>query len=284
MFKRLGRRYTFATMLDALFGSQGNKKQQVDELQALITQARDERAALSAMLTQMAGGTSKLAQTSKSLEQGELKQTGSEGDLAINGAGFIEITLPDGSSAYWRGGSLKVNADGMVSTSSGMPLKQGIVIPEGMQKMSIQADGKVQVWLAGQSTPTYAGQLELVRFHDAAALTSMGDGLFVANENTGTPISGSAGQDVACQTQTRRSVIGCGVRTAGMPGPLAARDRLCLGVGLGLSRIGPRLVVLRRRSFVPFLVASRSLVRHRESPHVTDVRGLHTRPPSWPLV
>ena len=56
-------------MLDALFGSSGNKKQQVDELQALVTQAREERTALSAMLTQMAGGTSKLAQTSKSLDQ-----------------------------------------------------------------------------------------------------------------------------------------------------------------------------------------------------------------------
>jgi len=56
-------------MLDAIFGKTGNNKQQVDELQALVNQARDERTALSAMLTQMAGGTSKLAQTSKSLEQ-----------------------------------------------------------------------------------------------------------------------------------------------------------------------------------------------------------------------
>ena len=63
---------------DAIFGNAGNKKQQQDELQALVTQARDERAALSAMLTQMAGGTSKLAQTSKSLEQ-----VGQKADLAL---------------------------------------------------------------------------------------------------------------------------------------------------------------------------------------------------------
>ena len=65
-------------MLDAIFGKTGNKKQQVDELQALVNQARDERTALSAMLTQMAGGTSKLAQTSKSLEQ-----VGQKADAAL---------------------------------------------------------------------------------------------------------------------------------------------------------------------------------------------------------
>src|SRR5687768_5022725 len=65
-------------MLDTLFGKSANNKQQVDELQALVTQAREERAALSAMLTQMAGGTSKLAQTSKSLEQ-----VGQKADIAL---------------------------------------------------------------------------------------------------------------------------------------------------------------------------------------------------------
>ncbi len=66
-------------MLDGLFGgNQGNKKHQTDELQTLVAQAREERAALSAMLTQMAGGTSKLAQTSKSLEQ-----VGQKADAAL---------------------------------------------------------------------------------------------------------------------------------------------------------------------------------------------------------
>ena len=74
----MSRRYTSATMLDALFGKSAGSKQQVDELQALVNQAKEERAALSAMLTQMAGGTSKLAQTSKSLEQ-----VGQKADLAM---------------------------------------------------------------------------------------------------------------------------------------------------------------------------------------------------------
>jgi len=73
------RRYILSGMLDALFGgNSGNKKQQQEELQALVHQAREERAALSAMLTQMAGGTSKLAQTSKALDQ-----VGQKADLAL---------------------------------------------------------------------------------------------------------------------------------------------------------------------------------------------------------
>ncbi|MDP2389214.1 MAG: hypothetical protein Q8N52_02705, partial [Acidobacteriota bacterium] len=79
LFRQTRPRYILSGMLDALFGgNSGNKKQQHDELQALVTQAREERAALSAMLTQMAGGTAKLAQTSKALDQ-----VGQKADLAL---------------------------------------------------------------------------------------------------------------------------------------------------------------------------------------------------------
>ncbi|MGC3963587.1 MAG: flagellar basal-body rod protein FlgG [Rhodocyclaceae bacterium] len=131
----------------------------------------------------------------KLLEQGEIKKTDSDADLAISGVGFLEVTLPDGTSAFTRGGTLKVNADGLLATASGYPLKHAISVPEGTQRVTIQADGRVQLRPSDQSAAIDAGQLELVRFRDPAALTSLGDGLFAENENTGSPISGNAGQD-----------------------------------------------------------------------------------------
>ncbi|MFT4171316.1 MAG: flagellar basal-body rod protein FlgG [Rhodocyclaceae bacterium] len=136
-----------------------------------------------------------VSSVAKLLEQGEVKKTGSDADLAINGAGLLEVTLPDGTSAYTRGGTLKVNADGLLSTLSGYPLKQAISVPEGTSRVTIQADGRVQIWPSDQSASIDAGQIELVHFRDQAALTSLGDGLFTENENTGAPISGHAGQD-----------------------------------------------------------------------------------------
>lgn len=111
-------------------------------------------------------------------EAGELKKTDSQYDIAIRGDGFIEVQMPDGSKAVTRGGTLKVNADGLLATQSGLPLKPGISIPENALSLLIGADGRVQVKLANQDAPQDIGQLELVRFTNIDQLSSAGDNIY----------------------------------------------------------------------------------------------------------
>lgn len=129
------------------------------------------------------------------LDVGDLKKTDVPFDIAIAGQGFLEVMMPDGTRAFTRGGTLKVNGDGMLSTLSGQALKPGIAIPENATDMSITADGRVMVRLSGQASPTEAGQLELVRFPNAGAVTAVGDNLYRTNENAGEPIAMRAGDD-----------------------------------------------------------------------------------------
>ncbi|MWL90533.1 flagellar basal-body rod protein FlgG [Cupriavidus sp. SW-Y-13] len=142
-----------------------------------------------------------VASMGRVLDVGDLKKTDSPYDIAIAGQGFIEVQMPDGSRAFTRGGTLKVNPDGMLSTLGGYPLKPGIAIPENATDMTITADGHVMVRVSGQSTATDAGQLELVKFPNASAITPMGDNLYRTNDNTGEPIAMRAGDDGMSQIQ-----------------------------------------------------------------------------------
>jgi len=142
-----------------------------------------------------------IASMGRVLDTGDLKKTDSPFDVAIAGAGFIEVQMPDGSRAFTRGGTLKVNADGMLSTLSGHPLKPGIAIPENATDMTITADGHVMVRVSGQSTATDVGQLELVKFPNAGAITAVGDNLYRTNENAGEPTAMRAGDDGTSQIQ-----------------------------------------------------------------------------------
>jgi flagellar basal-body rod protein FlgG len=142
-----------------------------------------------------------VASMSKSFTAGDLKQTDSAFDIAIQGDGFLEVIQPDGSSAYTRGGTLKVRADGQLVTQDGNTLKPGINIPDNAQKLTITSDGHVQIQVAGQSNPVDAGQLELVRFASPGALIAMGNGLYINNESSGEPIAGKAGQEGLGQLQ-----------------------------------------------------------------------------------
>jgi flagellar basal-body rod protein FlgG len=128
-------------------------------------------------------------------EAGALSQTGGAMDVAIVGDGFLELAMPDGSRAYARGGTLKVNADGQLATQSGIPLKPGISIPEQAQAVVIAANGRVQVRVAGQDTPVEVGQLELVRFTNPQGLLAQGGNVYRATDPSGEPIGGRAGED-----------------------------------------------------------------------------------------
>ncbi|SDJ59836.1 flagellar basal-body rod protein FlgG [Variovorax sp. OV700] len=147
------------------------------------------------------GGTNRLgagvgvAGVSKLFDMGDLKKTESAFDVAIQGEGFLEVTMPDGSSAYTRGGTFKVNRDGLLATQGGYPLKPNLAIPDNAQNMQIDSDGRVRIQVAGQSTPVELGQLELVRFTSPSALLAQGDNLYRSSTNSGEAISGRATED-----------------------------------------------------------------------------------------
>ena len=151
--------------------------------------------------TGILGGGSRLgagvgiASTSKLFDMGDLKKTESAFDIAIQGEGFLEVTMPDGSSAYTRGGTFKINREGLLATSGGFPLKPNLAIPDNAQNMQIESDGRVRIQVAGQATPVELGQLELVRFTSPSGLMAQGDNLYRSSPNSGEAISGKAAED-----------------------------------------------------------------------------------------
>lgn len=126
---------------------------------------------------------------------GDLKKTESPLDLAILGEGFLELAMPDGSHAYARGGTLKVNADGLLATQAGVPLKPNLAVPDNAEGIVVSSTGRVQVRLPGQSAPADLGQLELVRFPNAQGLLAQGGNVYRATEASGEAIAARAGED-----------------------------------------------------------------------------------------
>jgi flagellar basal-body rod protein FlgG len=159
----------------------------------VLQQRAGESGPLAAL--QPVGAGVALPTPSRLFDLGDLKKTDSPWDLAIQGDGFLEVTLPDGSRAYTRGGTFKVNADGQLATQAGIPLKPGILVPDNAEAIVVSATGRLQVRVSGQSTPVEAGQLELVRFANTTGLLAQGGGLYQATEASGEPIAGKAGED-----------------------------------------------------------------------------------------
>ncbi len=136
-----------------------------------------------------------VASAGKIFEAGELRKTESAMDVAIAGDGFFELAMSDGSTAYSRGGSLKINRDGQLALSTGQALKPGINVPDNVQAVSIARDGRVSFSVAGQSAPVDGGQLELVRFTNPNGLSSQGEGVYLANENSGMAMTSLPGEN-----------------------------------------------------------------------------------------
>jgi flagellar basal-body rod protein FlgG len=131
--------------------------------------------------------------TEKMYTQGNLTQTGNAFDVAVNGRGFFQVLLPDGTLGYTRDGSFHVSAQGELVTSSGFAVQPGISIPDGAQSVTIGADGVVSVQLAGQSTPTQVGSLQLVDFINPAGLQPRGENLLLESAASGPAQSGTPG-------------------------------------------------------------------------------------------
>ncbi|MEZ5995116.1 MAG: flagellar basal-body rod protein FlgG [Hyphomonadaceae bacterium] len=120
-------------------------------------------------------------------EQGGISETGNPYDLAINGRGFLQVTLPSGQTAYTRAGNLAVNADGQMVTADGYAIEPSITVPQEATAVQITRDGIVEVTLSTQTDPQQVGQLELASFINPAGLEAIGDNLYLE-----TPASGTA--------------------------------------------------------------------------------------------
>jgi len=189
------------TQVDAIANNLTNantpayKKSRVSFTELVVRAAQPAAGAAPLAAVPGTGAGVALASTVKVFEPGELKKTESAMDIAIQGDGFLELAMTDGTRAYTRGGSLKVNAEGQLATLAGVPLKPGITIPEGASAVVIAASGRVQVQLKGQTTPVEAGQLEMVRFTNAQGLLAQGGNVYRATEASGEPIGGKPGED-----------------------------------------------------------------------------------------
>jgi len=141
------------------------------------------------------GSGVKSAGTVKVYSQGEQENTGRSLDLAIQGDGFFQVTTPDGSTRFTRNGQFLVNAEGAMVTSTGAVLDPPITIPSDARAVSIAPDGTVSAFVGNDSTPTSAGQIQLVRFPNPAGLSSLGGNLLSQTEASGAPTTGTAGEN-----------------------------------------------------------------------------------------
>jgi len=116
--------------------------------------------------------------------QGELRTTGQPLDIAIEGAGFLELIGPAGRNVLWRGGGLKVNEDGFLAAANGMPLKAMISVPAGASALTISRDGVVRATVDGEAEPVELGRIELAVARDLSRLTVLGDGAYQAGDDS----------------------------------------------------------------------------------------------------
>ncbi|MFO1016445.1 MAG: flagellar basal-body rod protein FlgG [Hyphomonadaceae bacterium] len=126
-------------------------------------------------------------------EQGGISATQNPYDLAINGRGFLQVTLPSGQTAYTRAGNLAVNADGQIVTADGYALEPSITVPQEATAIQISRDGIVEVTLAGQTDPQQLGQIEIASFINPAGLEGIGDNLYLETPASGSPNTATPG-------------------------------------------------------------------------------------------
>ncbi|WP_054304162.1 flagellar basal-body rod protein FlgG [Gemmobacter sp. LW-1] len=129
------------------------------------------------------------------LSQGTLSQTNGDLDLAIEGRGYLEVTLPSGGTAYTRDGGLKRTADGLIVTSEGHEVAPGITIPADARSLTINAQGEVYAYFANQVQPQLLGQITLAGFTNEKGLEAIGGNLYLETAASGPAQSGTPGSD-----------------------------------------------------------------------------------------
>ena len=124
---------------------------------------------------------------------GDMKNTSNPYDVAINGAGYFRIQLPDGTDGYSRDGNFSLSPQGQLVTQQGYTVQPGIAIPTTATAVTINTQGQVQASIPGQTAPQLVGQLELTRFPNDAGLKALGDNLYSETASSGGPQAGVPG-------------------------------------------------------------------------------------------
>lgn len=137
----------------------------------------------------------RVAATPSDFSQGAMDVTNNPLDVAIQGTGFLQFKMPDGTSAYGRAGNLHVDNEGNLVDPNGRLIDPEIVIPEGTTSVVFQQDGTILVAVNNATDYTEVGQLTLARFTNPAGLKSVGQNLFVASEASGEPMIGIPNED-----------------------------------------------------------------------------------------
>jgi flagellar basal-body rod protein FlgG len=132
--------------------------------------------------------------TARQFTQGSLQLTDGSLDMAINGMGFFQIAMPDGTTSYTRDGSFQVDSQGTVVTSSGYPLQPALQVPQGTTKVTIAKDGTVSAIVNNDSAaPVQLGNIQLATFINAPGLQSVGENMYLETAASGAPTVGTPG-------------------------------------------------------------------------------------------
>jgi flagellar basal-body rod protein FlgG len=131
--------------------------------------------------------------TSRSFAQGNLQQSSNNLDVAIQGNGFFQVTMPDGTINYTRDGSFQVDSQGRLVTQSGLPIANGITIPANAQSVSIASNGTVTAMIPGNVAPQPIGTIALASFVNSAGLDPRGQNLYAESAASGQPNTGVPG-------------------------------------------------------------------------------------------
>lgn len=129
--------------------------------------------------------------------QGSLQRTDNPLDIAINGQGFFQIQMPDGTLAYTRDGAFQRDSTGQLVTSSGYPVSPAITIPQDAISITISRDGIVSVTQTGSAAPVQVGTIQLATFVNNGGLQSVGENLYVETASSGTPTPNTPGSNGA---------------------------------------------------------------------------------------
>jgi len=137
----------------------------------------------------------RIAATTTDFAQGSIETTSSALDIAIQGDGFLQYRMADGSYAYSRAGNLHIDNDGNLVDPNGHVLEPGLVIPEGTTSIAIQTDGMVLVAVNNETTYSELGQINISKFNNPGGLKAIGQNLYQSTGSSGEPFQGIAGED-----------------------------------------------------------------------------------------
>ncbi|MDE3038175.1 MAG: flagellar basal-body rod protein FlgG [Pseudomonadota bacterium] len=137
----------------------------------------------------------RLAAIDRNTSQGTLQQTQGPLDLAIQGRGYFQVTMPDGTIAYTRAGNFQIGPDGSIVTTDGFQVTPTITIPQNATSIAVDQSGEVSATIPGQTTPQILGQLQTVTFINEAGLQAKGNNLFAETAASASPIIGTPGND-----------------------------------------------------------------------------------------